>query len=133
MDKEYEFRYAFLVHSKADEMATSADHSDVFQESPFVMTLDSAQPPDGLIDSLIQIRNPAIRVSSIRRRHDSVLVTLYNSGNREIMAGVDLAQEVRKVSLVKVDGTITDEVPVSNHSMTLSFGPREIKMCSLQP
>jgi len=67
----------------------------------------------------------------MRIRGDSILVTLYNLENRSIEAQVKLAEHIKTASEIKVDGTIIDELPVLDNALTLTFEPREIKMCSL--
>ncbi|TFF91586.1 hypothetical protein EU545_03590 [Candidatus Thorarchaeota archaeon] len=96
------------------------------------MTLDHAQPPEDLLDPIIDLRDPEVRISSMRRRQDSIVVTLYNSANESVETVVDLAEHVKKVSLVKIGGTRSSEVPILGRTLTLSFNPREIKMCNLQ-
>ncbi len=129
MNKEYEFHYGFLVHSREDPLATSAEHADVFQSQPVVIALDRAKPPHGLFHPIAQLSNPAVRISSMRMLGDSILVTLYNLENRDAKTDVKLAEHIRAASEVRVDGAVISELSVSAHSITLAFGAREIKMC----
>ncbi len=131
VNENYEFDYGFVVHSKSDPVATSADHSDVFQSRPLVMTLDHAEPPHDLFEPIVQIRDPAVRLSSVRRREDSILVTLHNIENREVETEAVLAKLVDSVTEVRIDGTTIRETPVTSHSIPLSLGAREIKMYRL--
>ncbi len=132
MNKEYEFHYGFLVHSRDESLDASAEQADVFSNEPEVISLDHAEPPPALIEPIIQLNDPAVRISSLRIRGHSVLATLYNLENRDINTQVKLAQHIKTASVVRVDGTVISELSVSAHGMKLAFGPREIKMCSLR-
>jgi mannosylglycerate hydrolase len=132
MNKEYEYHYGFVVHTKGEPLATSAEQADVFQSQPVVFALDHAEPPISLFDPVIQLDNPTIRISSLRVREDSILVTLYNLENSSTHTDAKLAEHIQTASEVRVDGTAIKKIPVSSHAVELVFGPREIKMCSLQ-
>jgi alpha-mannosidase len=131
MNKEYEFHYGFLVHSPEEPLAISAEQADVFQIQPAIVALDHAEPPHGLFDPIIQLDNPAVRISSLRIRGNSILVTLYNLENRDVETQVRLAEHIKTASEVRVDGTIISELTILAHGMMLAFHPREIKICSL--
>ncbi len=131
MNSEYEFHYGFIVHSRQDQLALSAEHAEVFHDQPKIVTLNHAEPPLSLLDPIVQLDDPEVRISSMRIRGDSILVTLYNLENRSIEAQVKLAEHIKTASEIKVDGTIIDELPVLDNALTLTFEPREIKMCSL--
>jgi alpha-mannosidase len=132
LNKEFEFHYGFLIHSRDEPLTTSAEQADMFQSQPVVVGLDHAEPPLGLFDPIIQVDNPAVRVSSLRIRGDSVLVTLYNLENRDVEMQAKLAERIKTASEARVDGSVTRELSVVSHSMMLSFSAREIKMCRLQ-
>ena len=131
MNKELEFHYGFLVHSQDDSLAVSAEQADVYLSQPVVVALDHAEPPHSLFDPMVQLENPAVRISSMRIRGESILVTLYNHENRDVEAQVRLAEYIKTGSEVRVDGTIISELSISAHRMMLAFGAREIKMCRL--
>jgi alpha-mannosidase len=132
MNKEHEFHYGFLVHSREETLAASAEQADVFQSEPTVIALDHAEPPHSLFNPIVQLNNPAVRISSMRIRGDSVLVTLYNLENRDVEVQTRLADHIVTASEVGVDGKTIKDLSVSAHSTMLAFGAREIKMCSLR-
>ncbi|MFW9793746.1 MAG: hypothetical protein ACFFEE_05570, partial [Candidatus Thorarchaeota archaeon] len=132
LNEEYEFNYAFVVHSADDSMTLSAEQSEVYHSQPTVIALDHATPPKGLFDPIAQIEEQAVRVSSLRMRGDTILLTLYNYENKPIETQVKLAEFIHSASEVKIDGSISREIPISDDSMKLTFTPREIKMCSLR-
>jgi alpha-mannosidase len=131
MGEEYEFHYGFIVHSKNDPMAKSADHADLFQSQPLVMALDHAEPPQSLFSPIVQLTDPAVRVTSMRLRDDSTLVTLHNLESKDVKTEAVLAGHIKKASAVTIDGAVIGELPVSDHSITLSLGAREIRMYRL--
>jgi alpha-mannosidase len=131
LNDEIEFHYGFLVHSKEEPLATSAEHADVFSSQPVVVALDHAEPPQDLFNPIMQLDNPAVRISSLRIRGDSILVTLYNLENRSLEAQARLASTIKIISERRVDGTEIKRLSISGNSVHLEFGPREIKMCSL--
>lgn len=131
MNKEYEFHYGFLVQSRNESLTISAEQADVFQIAPTAIALDHAEPPNSLFDPIVQVENPVVRISSMRLRGDSILVTLYNQENRDVKTQVTLAENMRSASEVKMDGTVIKELLVSAQSTMIAFGAREIKMCIL--
>ena len=132
MNKEYTLNYGFVVHSKEDPVSLSVDYSDVFHSDPIVFPLDSAEPPKELFTPLLQLDNHAIRVSSMRIRGDAILVTLFNIENKKIETEAKTSENIKTVSEVKIDGSSTDKIPITDSTISLSFDPREIKMVSLQ-
>ena len=126
--EDYEFRYGFVVHSKKDPIEVSADHADVFQSEPMVMTLDHAAPPESLFEPILHLSDAAVRITSVRWRNGSILATLYNAKHEEVGAEIVLAADLASAAEVRVDGSVVREIPVTSHEIALSFGPREIKM-----
>jgi hypothetical protein len=132
MNEEYEFNYGFLVHSLEDPLNTSAEHVEVYHSQPTVIVLDHAEPPQNLFDPVVQLENSAVRISSMRMREDSILVTVYNSDNKKVETKVRLAEYIRSVCEVMIGDSVIQEHQLSGHSMKLAFNPREIKMCRLR-
>ncbi|MFW9768257.1 MAG: glycoside hydrolase family 38 C-terminal domain-containing protein [Candidatus Thorarchaeota archaeon] len=132
MDVEYEFNYGFLVHSRNDPISVSVEHADVFHSQPTVVALDHAEPPQNLFDPILQLDTSAIRISSMRMREDSILVTLYNLENKQVETQVKLAEYIKAASEVKLDGAVITKLPISDQGMNLTFDGREIKMCRLR-
>ncbi|TFG29651.1 hypothetical protein EU528_09385, partial [Candidatus Thorarchaeota archaeon] len=130
MNTEYEFHYGFVVHSREESLSTSAEQADVFQSDPVVFTLDSAEPPQTLLSPLVQLNNQTVRISSMRMRNNSVLITFYNLENSPVDIEVRVAEHIKKVSEIRMDGSTTKTHSISAENVTLSFEPREIKMCT---
>ncbi len=131
MNEEYQFQYGFLVHAKDEPMSFSADHSDAFQDLSTTLTLNHVEPHNNLFQPIIQPKEHAVRISSMRVRDNSILVTLYNLENKPIETEMLLAEYITKVTEVRMDGTAISDHSTSAHTMNLSFDAREIKMCRL--
>ena len=131
MNDEYEFHYGFLVHSKDDPVSICAEHADAFQDIQETITLDHAEPPQSLFEPIVKLEDSIIRISSMRMRDNSILLTLYNLENKNIETKARFAQYIEEASEVKLDGTIVKALPISNHTIVFSFEPRGIKMCRL--
>ncbi|MFX1482172.1 MAG: glycoside hydrolase family 38 C-terminal domain-containing protein [Promethearchaeota archaeon] len=130
LNKEYEFNYGFFVHSREDQLATSAEQADLYHSQPTVFALDHAELPLRLFDPIVQLSNSAVRISSMRVRGKTILVTLYNYENESVETRIDLAEYIKSASEVKVDGSVMRDLSISSQSTLLAFSAREIKMCS---
>jgi alpha-mannosidase len=131
-NSEYEFKYAFLAHTKDAPMHESAEHADTFSDEPMVISFNEAEPPKALTESILRLNNPYVRISSLRVKDEALYVTLYNINNSEISALVDISERINKASEVRLDGSEKEEIQIVDHSLKLVFRPREIKMCKLE-
>ncbi|MHA3963890.1 MAG: glycoside hydrolase family 38 N-terminal domain-containing protein [Candidatus Thorarchaeota archaeon SMTZ1-45] len=129
---DYNYSYGFVVHSKDEPLYRSADIANAASENPFIMYLNQSEIAKKLLNPIIQIDNPSIRISSIRLRESAVLVTMYNIENIEISVRVGLESSFKTLTEIKIDGTIKQKHIVNGNSISLTFLPREIKMCSLK-
>jgi alpha-mannosidase len=132
IDTTLEYHYGFVIHGKEEPIYYSADHADLIAESVKSISLDHAAISPDMFEPIIRIDNPAIRISSLRVRENSVLVTLYNIENKDITCQVSLAQKIRKISETKIDGSVQKTHAVNDDKINLSFNSREIKMCHLE-
>jgi alpha-mannosidase len=129
MNTEYEFSYAFFAHTKDTPLSKSADLADAFSDEATVISFDKANVPNSLSTPIIQIDNPSVRVSSLRVKNDSLLVTLYNLENAETSTDIKLSNRISSSSEVRIDGSEKEKIRISDNSIRLNFDPREIKMC----
>ena len=132
LNTDYEFKYAFLTHSKDTPLYKSADHADAFSDEATVISFIEATAPDTLSNPLIQIENPSVRISSFRIRDDSLLVTLYNLENVETSTDIKLSSRISSGAEVQIDGSEKRKIKIGDKSTRLNFNPREIKMCMFQ-
>jgi len=131
LGKEYEFNYGFLLHSKEDSLSVSAEQSDVFSSTPEVVTLESATFQPNLYQPLIELDSQEIRISSMRMKGNSILITIYNLADTNIETNAQLAGSIKTVSEIRLDGSVIKEHSISSPFMKLLFDPREIKLCLL--
>ena len=128
MNIDYEFNYAFFAHTKDTPLYKSVDHADAFSDDATVVSFDEANAPSSLSNPIIQIDNPSVRVTSLRVRNDSLLVTLYNLENAETSTDVKLSNRISTSSEVRIDGSEKERFRIGDNSIRLKFDPREIKM-----
>ena len=132
LETEYEFHYGFAVHSKAQPIHTSADIADAASENVLTLHLNRSDEFAKLLNPIIQIDNPNIRISSMRMRDEAVLVTMYNLENESINTTLRLRDSFHSIIEVRINGTKKNEQSVNGESVCLNFNPREIKMCILK-
>jgi hypothetical protein len=109
------------------------DHADAALEKSLTISLNQVNVLPELLEPIIQISNPNVRISSLRIRKDTVLVTVYNMTSKEIEISAELADRIATLAEVKIDGSIIKEYTVSGKRTSLIFNPHEIKMCILKP
>ncbi|MHA2352504.1 MAG: glycosyl hydrolase-related protein, partial [Candidatus Thorarchaeota archaeon] len=114
---------------KDTPLSKSADLADAFSDEATVISFDKANVPNSLSTPIIQIDNPSVRVSSLRVKNDSLLVTLYNLENAETSTDIKLSNRISSSSEVRIDGSEKEKIRISDNSIRLNFDPREIKMC----
>jgi alpha-mannosidase len=132
-EAEYEYKYGFIIHSKDTPLHNSVDHADAALEKSLTISLNQTSVLPELLEPIIQISDPNVRISSLRIRKDTVLVTVYNMTSKEIEISAELADRIATLAEVKIDGSIIKEYTVSEKRTSLIFTPHEIKMCVLKP
>lgn len=128
LDTQYEFRYGIMIHSKNDPLHLSADESEAAFCSTTVVGCNA---PRVLNQPLVRLSNPNIVISSLRVRGDSVLVTLYNLSEAKESAEIGVPSRIKRIQEELVDSSVRNEHRVES-GLTLTFGPREIKMLALK-
>ncbi len=131
-ETEYEYKYGFIIHSKDTPLHTSADHADAALENALAISLDQTNVVDELLEPIIQIDDPTVRISSLRVRKDAAIVTMFNMENKEVETLAKLSASFGTCEEVKIDGSVVKEHTVNEKSIRLVFSPREIKMCVLK-
>jgi len=129
---DYEFRYGLLLHSAGDPLYMSAEHGEAGSQEVISIALDQAEPNVSLLEPIIELSNPNVRISSLRVRNGSVMVTMFNLKNNDEVTEMKVIGRITKVMEVRIDGTTLREHSVDESKVTLGFSPREIKMCILQ-
>jgi alpha-mannosidase len=131
IDTSFEYHYGFVIHHNDEPIHFSADNADLISGSVTAISLDHADISPEILEPIIRIDDPAIRISSFRVRDNAVLVTLYNIENTEIECHISLARRIQSISKMKIDGSVSKVQRVNDGISKLIFNPREIKMCML--
>ncbi|MHA1587754.1 MAG: glycoside hydrolase family 38 C-terminal domain-containing protein, partial [Candidatus Thorarchaeota archaeon] len=129
---DYEYRYGLLLHSANDPLYMSAEHGEAGSQEVIAIVLDQAEPNASLLEPIIELSNPNIRISSLRVRNSSVMATMFNLKNNDEVTEMKVIGRATNVTEVRIDGTTLREHSVDESKVTLRFSPREIKMCILQ-
>ena len=85
-----------------------------------------------MIKPIIIISDPNIRISSLRIRNNSILVTLFNISDNEVTAGIELSDKLNKLTPIRIDGSIKDESIEVIKAGKIDFDPNEIRMFVLE-
>ncbi|MCF2137753.1 MAG: hypothetical protein K9W43_11030 [Candidatus Thorarchaeota archaeon] len=128
---EYEFHYGLVIHSKDQPITLSADYADSSAEEVLSISLEKKEADPSLLEPIITVDNPAVRVSSLRVREGAILATFYNLTPEPQRASIALASKISEARSVQIDGSTLTEIPIENNTILLDFAPREIKMCRL--
>ena len=129
---DYEYHYGLLLHSAGDPLYMSAEHGEAGSQEVIAIALDQVEPNASLLEPIIELSNPNVRISSLRVRNGSVMVTMFNLKNNDEATEMKVIGRVTNVREVRIDGTTLRDHSVDDSKVTLRFSPREIKMCILR-
>lgn len=132
LGKEYTFNYSFLIHLKNDSISKSADQSELASLPPKNIFLQEKTLNDKILEPLIQIYDPNVRISSIRVRNGKIWITMFNMTDEEISTKIQLPENIIKVLQIKLDGSEKDTSRISEKMTELIFKPHEIQICTLE-
>ena len=132
LNESYIFDYSFFSHSKEVPFFRSADHSETFSLIPKAIFFKEAISSDDVLQPLIQVSDPNIRISSLRVRDNKIQVTVFNMSSETITTKIRLPTNFTVLTQVKIDGSIKEETKSLENLVELSFNPHEIKMCNLE-
>ncbi|MHA1542649.1 MAG: glycoside hydrolase family 38 C-terminal domain-containing protein, partial [Candidatus Hodarchaeales archaeon] len=127
----YTFNYSIVCHSKDEPITNSIDHSEVSFLAPKIVLLSPETSVNEHLKPLIVISDPKIRISSLRTRNNSILVTLFNISDKNVTTGIELTDKLNKLTPIKIDGSIKDESINVNKIGKIDFNPNEIRMFTL--
>jgi len=129
---EYQFRYSFLCHSKEKPITFSADHSEAFCLETQNVVFKDSMPVKEITKPLIEIENQNLRLSSMRIRDEQLQVLIFNLSSESIQSEIKFHKQFRKVTDVKIDGTIKQNFDISKNKCKLEFNPFEIKLLRIR-
>ncbi|MBD3187252.1 hypothetical protein GF325_10515, partial [Candidatus Bathyarchaeota archaeon] len=128
---DYEFKYGFVTHANETPLYETADHADAFAVPAITIPYMQSKPNSNLPGTLIHLGNPWIRISSMRVREGTVLVTLFNLDENGHEVPVTVERDISTIREILIDGTGKNEVKVMDVEAILHFEPHEIKMIQL--
>ncbi|MFX1506582.1 MAG: glycoside hydrolase family 38 C-terminal domain-containing protein [Promethearchaeota archaeon] len=131
LNEDYSFNYSFITHSKDEPFSRIADHSEVFSLVPMTSYLNQAKPRKDLTP-IIRVRNPDIRISSLRVRQGRVCATIFNMSNKTIKSQIKFSKTLSELSEIRIDGSEKNRIEFSGNEIELAFNPFEIKLCTLK-
>jgi alpha-mannosidase len=131
LGQSYTFEYSFISNSLTETMASITDQSEAFSLIPKSISLKNVQVKDKILQPIMRVSNPNIRISSLRVRNENVCVTLYNLLNEEINVDIQLTSKIKNLVTIKYDGSEVEQIEVSGNKCTLHFSPHEIMLCKL--
>ncbi|MFX0086092.1 MAG: glycoside hydrolase family 38 C-terminal domain-containing protein, partial [Candidatus Hodarchaeota archaeon] len=129
---KYTFNYSFIAHSKEEPMHKTVDYSETFSLIPKSIVLKDIEPRKEIIEPLITLSDPNIRISSIRMRNKKLWVTLYNLLGQDITINTQLQDKIKKMARIKIDGTEIENMEIIGNEAKLNFAPYEIMICTLE-
>jgi hypothetical protein len=129
---KYIFEYCFISHSKEEPMHRTADHSEVFSLVPKSIFLKDVEPRKEILEPLITVPNPNIRITSLRMRNGKLWVTLYNLIGQDIVIKTRVQDKIKKMKKIKIDGSDVERIEIIGNEAELKFTPYEIIICTLE-
>jgi mannosylglycerate hydrolase len=129
----YTFRYSFLSHSSNKLMTWSADQAEMGNLAPQSFLIDKEKANLLLNKTIITLSSPEIRISSIRIKNQSPLITLYNLTDNEVDCKGTINIDYSKLQKVTIEGEIKDTIKTKDHNFNLMINPNEIMQLMLVP
>lgn len=129
--KPYVFSYSLLVHAASDPLYVSDDFAEAFAIRPQAILYALSEPDARLLEPALEIRDPWIRISSLRIRDGKVLVTAFNLADQPTNTTVRLGHGLATLTAVRIDGTTKETIQTQNQEADIHFEPHEIKMLRL--
>ncbi len=126
LNKEFEYEYSIVLHSKEDPMYISSDYSEAASLKPRSVVIEINDKNDELIQPIIRADNPWIRISSLRMKDRKIRVTLYNLNENKQNTTLKLNEKLRFIQQMKIDSTITKQKQLVTNQFEMTFNPFEI-------
>jgi mannosylglycerate hydrolase len=127
----YTFEYSFISHSLVEPMAGITDQSEAFSLIPKSTLLKNVKVKDKILQPILKLSNPNIRISSLRVRNENICVTLYNLVSENINVDIQLTNKFKKLVTIKYDGSEVEQIEITRNKCSLHFSPHEIMLCKL--
>ncbi|MCK4896661.1 MAG: hypothetical protein KAS47_07625, partial [Candidatus Heimdallarchaeota archaeon] len=79
-----------------------------------------------LVQPIIRVDNPWIRISSLRMKNGKIRVTLYNLDENEQNTTLILNGKLKFIQQIKIDSTLTKQKQLATNQFEMTFNPFEI-------
>ncbi|MFX1515787.1 MAG: glycoside hydrolase family 38 C-terminal domain-containing protein [Promethearchaeota archaeon] len=132
LNQKYKFNYSFITHSKDEPFSRIADHSEAFSLIPLASYLNHAQPKEDYLTPIIRVKNPNIRISSLRVRQGKVYVTIFNLSDETIKSQMQFCKPLLELREIRINGSKKARIELSGKEVELLFNPFEIKLCTFK-
>jgi alpha-mannosidase len=132
LNQKYTYNYSCITHSKDEPFSCIADHSEAFSLVPLTSYLNHAQPKEESLTPIIRVKNPNIRISSLRVRQGKVYATIFNLSNETIKSQMQFSKTLSELREIRIDGSEKARIELSGKELELSFNPFEIKLCAFK-
>ncbi|NHK32615.1 MAG: hypothetical protein FK730_14775 [Asgard group archaeon] len=128
LNEEYTFNYGLICHEKNKPITFTADHSEVFTLPTRSITFENSEPESILTNSIIQVKNPLIRISSMRVRNDKLHILMFNLDELEIETDIIVLDRFTKCEEININGNSKINFNIKKGKFSLIFNPFEIKL-----
>ncbi|MFW9853676.1 MAG: glycoside hydrolase family 38 C-terminal domain-containing protein [Candidatus Thorarchaeota archaeon] len=128
---KFHYEYSLFFHSKSEPISKSADHAEMFSLPTKSKKVTTPLGGDILTHPLIEIDDPNIRISSLRVRHKTLYVTIYNLNGESTNALVTIPSNLRHLEVLTVYGKVKSRHESKGTPLNVVFAPFEIKLCRI--
>ncbi|MFW9903323.1 MAG: glycoside hydrolase family 38 C-terminal domain-containing protein [Candidatus Thorarchaeota archaeon] len=128
LNEEYSFNYSFITHSKDEPFSRIADHSETFSLVPITSYLNHAKPRDDYLSPIIRVKNPNIRISSLRVRKGRIYATIFNISDKTIKLQIQFSKILSELREIRIDGSEKTRIELFGNKVEISINPFEIKL-----
>ncbi|HUT80399.1 MAG TPA: glycoside hydrolase family 38 C-terminal domain-containing protein [Candidatus Bathyarchaeia archaeon] len=128
LNKTYTFNYSLQTHIKDISIDETLNQAEAFAlpTKSYVLTDNIAVKK--LTTPLLQLKEPMIKISSIRIRDNELQVLVYNLKDSDIKLNVTTLDEFKNCKEILIDSTVKKENEIKKGQFNLEFAPFEIKL-----
>jgi alpha-mannosidase len=131
LNTEYSFDYSIMVHEKTLPIHQSFNQAEISCLDTKSVVFYESHPKEGILEEIIKIDNPWIKISSLRMKDNKILITLYNLDENNHQVRAELNSKLSSCIQRKIDGTKVQNISFDDISIEIDFDPFEIKILEL--
>jgi len=129
--KIYRFQYSLIAHPKKYSLSWSADQAESATLTPWARPISSMAQSVEKLKPLCEIHDNDIRISSLRVRNKTPLITLFNLTNETKLVKVAFPERYNNLIQTTVEEVQKEKFKLDSGLITLEFSPHEIKILEL--